>query len=414
MGISFSRRARKFLMVLLFIVGASSVLLAQQKSAIEVMCDVADKLKKVVSKSGFKSCETPKAEVPPIKKIEPVYETCTRENRYIEDTSALKPLEPVSSSAAGQAEERLSALCILEAQKSMMKDTRSFAKCSKNDLRPKEDYGKPCASEAYHKYVERAFQAVVHCFGVPPKQMAAILTHESGFHINAQQNGQGSGISQMVGDVISGVNKEHFKHYQTKVNGFQACSQLAPFMERPMDPAYGKRCVALWPPENPVKNLIYGAMLYETNAKMIDRRIERSRARLQQVMSDVEYQALVDSIKILSHNECPMKIMTTLERFIKKKDRSLKASDFKIKPYEGKGEAYFLPGSFLEFLRAYHPVPGADGEKRKPEAGQDRKMSRRSVIASYLPKIFRDMEEVEALTGGQSCITPGLRKLYYP
>jgi hypothetical protein len=419
---TFLNQAINYLLVLILIVGPPSVVLAQKKEATAIVCAVLDRLNVINIKKSLTSCERQKIKETPVKleptvrKPEPVYETCTTENNYIEGRISLPPLAPVPSTGSNQGEEKLSALCILEAQKNVMSQTSNFAICSKNSLEPKENHKQPCVSEKYHKYVEGAFQAVVQCFGVPAKQMAGILTVESGFHINAQVKNQGSGISQMVEGTIGGINNEHYKNFQKMVQTSPACAQIKPFMKEPINPDRLKRCVALWPPENPVTNLIYGAILYKTNAEIIDRKMLSLKGRLREVMKDGEFAALVDSLKLLSHNDSPGKIMKTLDRFIKRRGLSLRATDFKIEPIPDpkKGiddkKDYTLPGTFLNFLRRTHPVPGSD-EPAPKDSEREKISSRRAIIANYLPKIFGYMKEIEKSNGGLSCLTPGLKKL---
>ncbi len=360
-------------------VAIQTVAFAVELSDAEKSVQEASKVMDRTVKPQSCNCEADSAQAPVS-----MYETCTAENDYLE-----KLIPEVKSQVVPKNVTGFSSKCILHAQKGFPSGPL-FINCpSKNAFpSPKKRIDRACISEKYHKHVANAFIAATDCFKVPPQQLFVNLSIESGLHINALGRALDAGISQLTGPTIDAINKLYFQSYKERAKKSPNCSAVVPAME-PLPSETSVRCAAIQPPDNPLKNLIYAAILYDTNSQVIRAGIKSVKDKLP---ADLDTEALIQACELLSFNASPGNIMLVLRQYVKERGKNLKAADFKLDQT--------LEGSFLEYVSKNYPVG--------PKETEDR----RRVVANYLPLAKRYVSRIEALEQGLSCGSKQLSKLF--
>jgi hypothetical protein len=168
---------------------------------------------------------------------------------------------------------------------------------------------RPCVSTSYTAVLYNSFNGVMDCFGIPPKELFALINQESGFHINAMSPYSCSGLGQLSQGAVDTLNKpENWERYGRDVvnsSKSQFCEPVKYVLERPhvqMKLTGSDRCQAISLPKNPDLNLIYTAMNYKLNHEKISARVDELRDYLPKDFTETDIERLKIQLTQLAHN----------------------------------------------------------------------------------------------------------------
>jgi len=310
------------------------------------------------------------------------YEVCTTENSYLE-----KSLPKKTSLVVSKDSHAIDPFCILGAQR-RFPDPGFAGTCATLTSYPKKNQARPCLSEKYLSFVYNSFSKVAKCFQIPEDEIFPSLALESGFHVNALGRNMDAGISQLTGDLIQAVNDSYFDTFLKKAQSSSKCTAILPYF-KPLPTETKLRCAAMMPPNNPIQNLIYAAILFKTNHQVIETGVKSVKGKLPK---DLDMEALIQALTVLSFNVAPGSIILTLRQFISSRGVNLGADDFKM--------TRDFPNTFASYMKLNFPVP--------PE----NENSRRNVISVYVPAALNLGRKIEGQIGGdKKCLPPGLERL---
>lgn len=173
-----------------------------------------------------------------------------------------------------------------------------YNQCSKQGKRwYRKNRGlRPCITEDYHKAVHNTFTRVADCFGLPKKTLFSLYALESQFQINISSYSGAQGISQLTGqserEMTKHIDRYHDTHWDT---ARRECGDVwQQFQTNFIGPGHPKRsCSRIAPPENPLQNLVLGAIHFIHNQNQILeeflkwRKIPKS-ARVRQIEADIK------------------------------------------------------------------------------------------------------------------------------
>lgn len=158
----------------------------------------------------------------------------------------------------------------------------AFAKCASPNGAPTLRGGKriknptPCVSSNFVNVTYNAYVDVMECLRLDPKEMLPKIYNESGFFMNALGGGMDGGIGQLTGSAIEQVNSIYPK-YIDQMNQAAAAHPTGPCARvmknksliAPVKADSSARCSLMWPVENPLRNLVYSAILTRYNTKYV-------------------------------------------------------------------------------------------------------------------------------------------------
>lgn len=179
----------------------------------------------------------------------PRFEQCQASNGYFEDFLAstnnpkikvLQDHEPAASTVA----------CVAESIRETSGDR--YVYCPQGNRPYLGSVTKPCASEKLVKTVASAFEMTTECLadyvdaGLGNSQeqkedfrrsMYQLINHESRFVVNGKSHTGAGGLGQLVGGLISDVNRREFSQMQNHIKGSKnsACQKLAQDNYEPMN-----------------------------------------------------------------------------------------------------------------------------------------------------------------------------------
>ncbi len=158
----------------------------------------------------------------------------------------------------------------------------AFAKCSKPDSAPPMPGGKrvlnptPCISKSFVNITYNAYVDVMDCLKLDPKKLLPKIYNESGFFMNAFGSGMDGGIGQLTGQAIEQVNSIYPRYLEEMnqaalSNPGGACARIMKYKSllAPVKADSDFRCSLIMPIENPLKNLVYSAVLTRYNTKFV-------------------------------------------------------------------------------------------------------------------------------------------------
>ena len=133
------------------------------------------------------------------------FETCSdgSERNYLVDQILAMPPEYYQKAHYGDWSSNIPMRCVQVAQRNY---GGGFALCAGPSAAPKAAKLKPCMSEAYTTLTYNAYQDVMDCFNLDPKDFFLQIMIESGFHVNAfNKKGKDSGITQFTGNGLQRI-----------------------------------------------------------------------------------------------------------------------------------------------------------------------------------------------------------------
>lgn len=181
--------------------------------------------------------------------INPRFEQCSDKNGYFEDFLAstnnpkikvLQDHQPASSTIA----------CVAESIRETTSD--KYVYCPQGNRPYLGSVSKPCASEKLVKTVASAFELTTECLAdyVDPsinqsksqkedfrRSMYQLINHESRFVVNGKSHTGAGGLGQLVGGLITDVNRREFSNIQNYIKSSpnSACQKLAQDNYEPMN-----------------------------------------------------------------------------------------------------------------------------------------------------------------------------------
>lgn len=134
----------------------------------------------------------------------------------------------------------------------------------------------PCISKNFVNLTYNTYSDVTACFNLDPKILFPKIYNESGFFMNALGSGKDGGIGQLTKQAIDQVNSIYPKYIEQMQKSANAkpdgpCARIMKykFLIAPVKSDVNERCSLMWPNENPLRNLVYTAMLSKYNAKYV-------------------------------------------------------------------------------------------------------------------------------------------------
>ncbi len=158
----------------------------------------------------------------------------------------------------------------------------AFAKCKNSDSAPIMKAGKrvlnptPCISKKFVNVTYNAYVDVMECLKLDPKELLPKIYNESGFFMNAFGSGMDGGIGQLTALAIEQVNSI-YPGYIKEMNEAAlrnpggACSRVMKYKSliAPVKSDSAFRCSLILPIQNPLRNLVYSAILTRYNTKYV-------------------------------------------------------------------------------------------------------------------------------------------------
>lgn len=203
------------------------------------------------------------------------YEPCTEKNSYLEKeitaaendpTSVINKLLSTSQSAPAKF---IKDSCF---QLAMQSSGGPFKHCGPTDQQPHRSVGRACVSRSYTNLMRSSFDTVAECLGDflsgnpntanhAVADMFALMSWESGLHINARSRSGAGGSGQLTGNAIEQVRLTEHKLLLSHLNSPEKsanprCQLLKEVMQQPMQPSFAKSCERIGLAEgNPLKNM---------------------------------------------------------------------------------------------------------------------------------------------------------------
>ncbi len=176
------------------------------------------------------------------------YESCNRENDYLEDLLAEDPMTGIQGFIEG-----LPSACTYTALKDKIKGHR-YCTWGKSYYRKTP----PCLSEKYHKIVHNSLMLVSRCVGIDEKILFDLFNTESSLHLSVGSSSIAGGPAQLTGIFIKNVNQRLLD--QTDDWNSEACLEVKFFMpEKEMSP---EKICDRFPSDygSSLQNMFYGAV----------------------------------------------------------------------------------------------------------------------------------------------------------
>lgn len=147
-----------------------------------------------------------------------------------------------------------------------------FALCNRQDERPQGGNLPPLITERHVNIVYNSYVDVTDCFNIPQREILPKIMIESGFFTNTlNPTGGDGGIGQFTSAGLTDIQKE----YDTQIARFKnstkpSCQRIFSIpglieKGREIPNEYEKRCHLIVAPQNPMRSLIYMALLYRAN-----------------------------------------------------------------------------------------------------------------------------------------------------
>ncbi len=134
----------------------------------------------------------------------------------------------------------------------------------------------PCISSKFVNVTYNAYVDVMECLRLDPKELLPKIYNESGFYMNALGGAMDGGIGQLTGSAIQQVNSIYPKYIEQMIqagvnNPDGACARVVKnkLLIAPVKADTGSRCSLMWPIENPLRNLVYSAILTRYNTRYV-------------------------------------------------------------------------------------------------------------------------------------------------
>ncbi len=233
---------------------------------------------------------------------------------------------------------KLSVKCLTHVMNQFNLAPKSLAKCpSGPKSMPQRGGSKPCVTKSIVNVTYNAYMDVTECLGINPKSLLPKLSNESGFLINTLGYGLDAGVGQLTGVAIEETNK-YFDRYLTEMaqSDKPACQRLMKsknLLTKVSDQA-NQRCGLIAPPENPIKNIVYMAMLNRLNLENTKKKFENNdiEGKLKKLgLENVDMSQLIEIVALAGYNAGPGTSFNALNEYLDKRikaKKKLTAEDF--------------------------------------------------------------------------------------
>lgn len=118
---------------------------------------------------------------------------------------------------------------------------------------------KPCLSNANLSYTYSSFLSASKCLGISPRKLFPIISHESGFELNARSFSGALGAGQLTTIAVRDVHRR--KELQQLADRAECAAFRGPLL-KPYRDDTRDACAMISPPQNPAKNFIYSGLQY--------------------------------------------------------------------------------------------------------------------------------------------------------
>ncbi len=165
--------------------------------------------------------------------------------------------------------------CVTHVMNDFNLGPEAFARCPNGgQSEPSRGGTKPCVTKNLANITYNSFVDIAECLNINPKNLLPKLANESGLIINTLGGGFDAGVGQMTRIAIAEVNN-HYASYFDEMNkatiSKPACLRVMKYKSllTKVSDNISQRCGLIVPPENPIKNFLYMAILTRRNMDVI-------------------------------------------------------------------------------------------------------------------------------------------------
>ncbi|MGZ3771124.1 MAG: hypothetical protein ACXVCP_14225 [Bdellovibrio sp.] len=248
-------------------------------------------------------------------------------------------------------------------------DPDIYAKCKNPDGVPERYGNKACVTEDYVNLVYNSLMDVSDCLDISPKFIAPKLSTESGFHVNAFGLVNDGGIGQFTDSALKDI-KENYEKFKRKIiqnKSRESCNRIANFPgalpkdSEEIKTADENRCHVIASPPNPLRSLIYYAILFHSTKKYSDNAFDRqedskdpnfrtTKSLMDEAeIGDFDLKPIKDMLFVMSYNTGPKLPSTIFREWLKYR------IDFKKK-----NPSFFKKNSSKKNIDSEHAITIAD------------------------------------------------------
>ena len=240
------------------------------------------------------------------------YDSCSDPNsRYLEKKLSMMPPEYLRADDR-ESQNRLPIQCIQLAQRSHV---GNYAVCDAENSKPKISQIRPCMSEPYVNLVSNAYNDVMDCFNMDPKEMFYQIMIESGFHINAiNKSGFDSGLAQFTKLGLEHVKPTIDRAQRVLLESSRPSCQRISSIVGHFDvdaSSVDKRCSMIVLPKNPYRSMLFAYLHTKIDQIILDELLQKT---------PEIYEALTDKVKrqflYLSYNRGMQGFLQLLRGYI--------------------------------------------------------------------------------------------------
>jgi hypothetical protein len=333
------------------------------------------------------------------------YETCTRQNGYLEAQLKSGPqqacilrqkTEPLSQSAQTLVDSlrpktEISCIATAMSRFSVGGAGYSYSQCGGIESSPVRRK-RPCLSERYVRFIAGRVKEAASCVfrnsTVDPAEVLPLLARESGFHLNVVSGTGCRGIGQLSRIAVAEIDqidrgkarKKAAKDPSSRESllGNPECAPLQSELSK--TPRNHKKslpqCEVIAMPENPARNLLYSFRLYRLlKEKHADVLLEKNSAALSG-LSDAERKGLSTRLARTMYNGGYPSVEASFRAFLKssKAKTALSSGDNKgqalWKGFEKHILAHYPYGNRREVSEYARNVEGAAMDVNQKEGGR--------------------------------------------
>lgn len=167
-------------------------------------------------------------------------------------------------------EAQFSKKCITHIMNRYSVPNNNYGVCAKAAGYVRTPGAKPCISRNLVNLTYSSYMDVVQCLNLDPKLLMPKIDNESGFVINTFGEGKDGGIGQLTRSAIAEVNN-YYEQYLLQMKKAAAtkpsCARVISHKDLIVKAADSleQRCALIGVPENPIRNILYMALLNRIN-----------------------------------------------------------------------------------------------------------------------------------------------------
>lgn len=259
--------------------------------------------------------------------------------------------------------------CLVHVMNQFNLSSYNMGKCPKGlNSMPQRGGSKPCVSKSLANLTYNSYVDVTSCLGVNPKSLIPKLSNESGMLINTYGSGMDAGVGQLTGIAIEETNKYYdgyMKEIEESAKTNQACARLLKYKPLLAKVSHlpEKRCGLIAPPENPLKNILYMAMLNRMNTSLTRKKFENNDIESKLVklgLSKSSVSPLIEAIALASYNAGPATAFNALNEYLDKRikfGKKLTPADFDFHSPKTEKDLDGKEKSVVKIARSYVNSP---------------------------------------------------------